>query len=54
MKNIFYNFNKNVKKMKFVIKFQIILSRVIKIWYIRNDDYELVTKIMDCKIYFII
>ena len=29
--NIFYNFTKNVKKIKFVIKFQMILSRVIKI-----------------------
>ena len=37
--NIFYNFTKNVKKIKFVIKFQIILSRVIKIWYIKNDNY---------------
>ena len=30
--NIFYNFTKNVKKIKFVIKFQMILSRVIRIW----------------------
>ena len=29
--NIFYNFNKNIKKIKFVIKFQMLLSRVIKI-----------------------
>ena len=29
--NIFYNSNKNVKKIKFVIIFQMILSRVIKI-----------------------
>ena len=42
--NIFYNFIKNVKKIKFVIKFQMILSRVIKIWYIRNDNYRLVIK----------
>ena len=40
--NIFYNFTKNVKKIKFVIKFQMILSRVIKIWYIKNDNYRLV------------
>ena len=30
--------------MKFVIKFQMILSRVIKIWYIKNDNYRLVIK----------
>ena len=42
--NIFYNFTKNVKKIKFVIKFQIILSRVIKIWYIKNENYRLVVK----------
>ena len=28
--NIFYNFTTNVKKIKFVIKFQMILPRVIK------------------------
>ena len=39
--SIFYNFNKSVKKIKFVIKFQMILSRVIKIWYIKNDNYRL-------------
>ena len=42
--NIFYNFTKNVKKIKFVIKFQMLLSRVIKIWYIKNDNYRLVIK----------
>ena len=41
---ICYNFTKNVKKIKFVIKFQMILSRVIKIWYIKNDNYRLVIK----------
>ena len=39
--SIFYNFNKNIKKIKFIIKFQMILSRVIKIWYIKNDNYRL-------------
>ena len=29
--NIFYNFTNNVKKIIFVIKFQMLLSRVIKI-----------------------
>ena len=42
--NIFYNFTKNVKKIKFVIKFQMLLSRDIKIWYIKNDNYRLVIK----------
>ena len=43
-KSIFYNFITNVKKIKFVIKFQMILSRVIKIWYLKNDNYRLVIK----------
>ena len=42
--NIFYNFTKNIKKIKFVIKFQMILSRVINVWYIKNDNYRLVIK----------
>ena len=42
--NIFYNFTKDVKKIKFVIKFQMILSRVIKVWYVKNDNYRLVIK----------
>ena len=43
--NIFYNFNKNVEKLKFVIKFQKLLSsRVIKIFYIKNDNYRLILK----------
>ena len=41
---IFYNFNKVVKKIKFIIKFQMILSRIIKIWYIKNDNYRLIIK----------
>ena len=41
---IFYNFTKNVKKIKFVIKFQMLLSRVIKIWYIKNDNNRLILK----------
>ena len=52
--NIFYNFTKNVKKIKFVIKFQMLLSRVTKIFYIKNDNYRLIFKIMDYKIYFLI
>ena len=42
--NIFYNFNKSIKKIKFVIKFQMILSRVIKIWFIRDNNSRLVIK----------
>ena len=42
--DIFCNFNKNVKKIKFVIKFQMLLSRVIKIWYIKNNNYRLTMK----------
>ena len=43
--NIFYNFTNDVKKIKFVIKFQnISFSRVIKIFYIKNDNYRLVIK----------
>ena len=42
--NIFYNFNKNIKKFKFVIEFQMLLSRVIKIWYIKNDNYRFILK----------
>ena len=42
--NIFYNFTKNITKIKFVIKFQMILSRVIKVWYIKNNNYRLVIK----------
>ena len=36
----------NVNEIKFVIKFQMILSKIIKIWYIKSDNYRLV---MDCK-----
>ena len=42
---IFYNFTKNIKKIKFVIEFQkVSSSRVIKIFYIKNDNYRLVIK----------
>ena len=42
--SIFYNFTKSIKKIKFVIKFQMVLSRVIKIWYIKNNNYRLIIK----------
>ena len=42
---IFYNFISNVKKMKFIIKFQKLLSsRVIYLYYLKNDNYRLVIK----------
>ena len=43
--NIFHNFTKSTKKLKFVIKFQnISFDRVINIFYIKNDNYRLVIK----------
>ena len=43
--NIFYNFNKSIKKIKFVIKFQKLLSsRLVKIFYIKNDNYRFILK----------
>ena len=41
---IFYNFTKDIEKIKFFIKFQMLLSRVIKIWYIKNENYRLILK----------
>ena len=43
--NIFYNFTKNIKKIKFVIKFQkLSASRVIYLYYIKNDNYRFILK----------
>ena len=43
--NIFYNFTNNIKKLKFVIKFQKLSStRVIYLYYIKNDNYRLILK----------
>ena len=43
--NIFYNFTKNVKKIKFVIKFnKLISSRVIYLYYIKNQNYRFILK----------
>ena len=43
--NIFYNFTNDIKKLKFLIKLQKFLSsRVINIWYIKNDNYRLILK----------
>ena len=40
--NIFYNFTKNVKNIKFRIKFVMTAVKVIKIWYINNNNYRLI------------
>ena len=42
--NIFYNFSKNVKNIKFRIKFVMTTAKVIKIWYIKNDNYRFILK----------
>ena len=42
--NTFYDFTKDIEKIKFVIKFQMLLLRVIKIWYIKNENYRLILK----------
>ena len=43
--NIFYNFTKNVKKIKFIIKFQkLSSSRVIYLYYIKNENYRFILK----------
>ena len=42
---IFLNFTKDIKKIKFVIKFQKLLSsRVIYLYYIKNDNYRFILK----------
>ena len=43
-KNIFYNFLNNVKNIKFKIKFAMTAVKIIKIWYIKNDNYRLILK----------
>ena len=43
--NIFYNFTNNIKKLKFVIKFQKLSStRVVYLYYIKNNNYRLILK----------
>ena len=44
MKIFFVILQKNVKSIKFIIKFQMLLSRIIKIWYIKNDKYRFILK----------
>ena len=43
--NIFYTFTKNIEKIKFTIKFQkLSASRVIYLYYMKNDNYRLTIK----------
>ena len=43
--NIFYNFDKSIEKIKFSIRFQIVnYFRVVKLWYVKNDNYRLILK----------
>ena len=42
--NIFYNFTKNVKNIKSKIEFVMTAVKVIKNWYIKNDNYRLYLK----------
>ena len=43
--NIFYNFTNNIKKLKFVIKFQKLSStRVVYLYYIKNNNNRLIIK----------
>ena len=43
--NIFYNFINSIKKLKFIIKFQKLLStRVVYLYYIKNDNYRFILK----------
>ena len=42
---IFYTFTKNLKKIKFIIKFQKLSeSRIIYLYYIKNDNYRFILK----------
>ena len=42
--NIFYNFTKNVKNIKFRIKFLMIAVKVVKIWYIPKNTDRMIIK----------
>ena len=41
---IFYTFTKNIKKIKFVIKFQKLLSKVVYLYYMKNENYRFILK----------
>ena len=43
--NVFYTFTKKIEKIKFIIKFQkLSASRVIYLYYMKNDNYRLTIK----------
>ena len=42
--NIFYNFMRYIKNIKFRIKFVMTTVKVIKIWYIKNNNYRFILK----------
>ena len=42
--NIIYNLTKNTKNIKFRIKFLMTAVKVIKVWYIENNNYRLILK----------
>ena len=42
--NIFYNFTENFKNIKFRNKFLMTAVKVIKIWYIKNNNYRFILK----------
>ena len=43
--NIFYTFTKKIEKIKFIIKFQkLSASKVVYLYYMRNDNYRLTIK----------
>ena len=45
IENVFYNFDKSVGKIKFSIRFQLVdFFKVVKIWYIKNENYRLIFK----------
>ena len=42
--NIFYNFTKDIKKIKFVIRFEQVKTRIIFMYYLKNDNYRFILK----------
>ena len=42
--NIFYNSNKNIKSIKFIIRFEQVKTRIIFMYYLKNDNYRFILK----------
>ena len=42
--NILYFFIKNVKSIKFVIKFNLLIYQFIELYYVKNNNYRLMLK----------